>query len=111
MYAAGEGGKKDKKKAAELWRTAESGGDPYASILLADQMFLEISGGKPPGPGKFKFRGDIPVSDIELAMSWYKDAQKRDARPETQARAKMALYVLGTFKAAAQGVAAGAAVR
>lgn len=109
MYATGEGGKKDKKKAAELWRAAESGGDPYASIQLADQMFLEITGGKPPGPGKFAFRGGIPVEEIELAMQWYQDAQKRDARPETQARAKMALYTLASFKTAAEGVSAGQA--
>jgi len=107
MYAAGEGGKKDKKKAAEFWRTAESGGDPYASILLADQMFLEITDGKPPGPGRFKFRGGIPVGDIDTAIEWYKDAQKRDLRPETQARAKMALYTLTSFKSAASGVSAG----
>jgi len=109
MNFKGEGGKKDKKKAAELWRTAESGGDPYASILLADQMFLEITNGKPPGPGKFAFRGGIPVEDIDTAIEWYKDAQKRDLRPETQARAKMALYTLTSFKSAASGVSAGAA--
>jgi TPR repeat protein len=103
MYAKGEGGKKDKKKALELWQAAEKAGDDLASILVADQLFSDITGGKQPGPGKFAFRGGIPIGDIETDIEWYKDAQKRDPRPEVKQRAEMALHVLNSFRAAAQG--------
>jgi TPR repeat protein len=102
MYAAGEGGKKDRKKAAQLWIAAEKAGDNYTSILMGDQLFSEITGGKQPGPGKFAFRGGVPLAEVESAISWYEDAQKRDPRPETQKRAGMALHALNGFKTAAK---------
>jgi TPR repeat protein len=101
LYASGEGGKRDKKKAMELWRSAETAGDARAPILVADEMFSELTGGKKPGPGQYAFRGGIPVKDIEVVEDWYREAQSRDPRPETQKRATEALRVLGTFKSAA----------
>jgi len=102
MYASGEGGKKDKKRAIELWIAAEKAGDDYASILVADQMFSDLTGGKKPGPGKFAFRGGVPVGAVDTAISWYEDAQKRDPRPEARKRAEMALYTLKGFRTAAK---------
>jgi len=104
MYAAGDGGKRDKKKAVELWKTAEKAGDPMAPILVADQLFSDLTGGKKPGPGKFGFHGGIPVSDIEAIEEWYKAAEERDPRPDVKQRAKYALSVLATFKTAAKSV-------
>lgn len=101
LYAKGEGGRRDKKKAMELWQTAEKAGDAKAPILVADAMFSELTGGKTPGPGQYAFRGGIPVKDIEVVEDWYREAQSRDPRPETQARATEALRVLATFKSAA----------
>lgn len=105
LYASGEGGKRDKKKAMELWMTSEKGGDVRAPILVADEMFSQLTGGKKPGPGQYAFRGGIPVKDIEVVEDWYREAQSRDPRPETQARATEALRVLATFKSAANAEA------
>ncbi|HVM98842.1 MAG TPA: tetratricopeptide repeat protein [Caulobacteraceae bacterium] len=102
MYAKGEGGRRDPKRAMELWLAAEKGGDPLVPILVADQMFSDLTGGRTPGPGKYAFRGGIPVNDIEVIEDWYREAQKRDPRPDTQKRAQMALTVLAGFKKAAQ---------
>ena len=41
MYARGDGGKKDTKKALEIWTASEKAGDPLVSILVADQLFSE----------------------------------------------------------------------
>jgi TPR repeat protein len=104
MYAAGEGGKRDKKEALRLWQTAEKGGDPFSPMLVADQLFSDLTGGKQPGPGKFAFRGGIPVADIEVIEDWYRQALQRDPRPEAKTRAQMALNVLASFKTAAKSV-------
>jgi hypothetical protein len=104
MYAKGDGGKRDTKKAMTLWQAAEKQGDPLTPILVADQLFSDLTGGKQPGPGKFAFRGGIPVADIEVIEDWYKEALERDPRPEVQKRAKYALSVLSSFKTAAQQV-------
>ena len=102
MYANGDGGPKDIKKALDLWIAAEKAGDPLVSILVADQLFANISGGRKPGPGTYEFRGAISVKeDIEVAEEWYRQARKRDSRPEVQKRADYALTVLGSFKTAA----------
>ena len=101
MYARGRGGKKDVRKAVELWQRAEKAGDPMAAILVADQMFFDITGGKTPGPGKYAFRGGIPVQEIETTEAWYREARKTDPRPEVKKRAEYALSVLARFKAAA----------
>ena len=101
MYAKGDGGRSDKKKAVELWKAAEAAGNPLACILVADQLFSDITGGRTPGPGKFGFRGGIPVADIDVIIDWYKEALKRDPRPDVQERAKTGISVLETFKAAA----------
>ena len=104
MYANGDGGPKDIKKALDLWIAAEKAGDPLVSILVADQLFANISGGRKPGPGTYDFRGAISVKeDIEVAEEWYRQARKRDSRPEVQKRADYALTVLGSFKTAASG--------
>lgn len=103
MYAKGQGGKKDVQKAVELWQGAEQAGDPTAAILVADQMFSDITGGKTPGPGRYAFRGGVPVSEIETTEAWYREAQATDPRPEVKARAAYALTVLARFKAAASG--------
>jgi TPR repeat protein len=102
MYAAGDGGKRDTKKAVELWRAAEQAGDPLACILVADQLFSDLTGGQRPGPGKYAFKGGVPVADIEVVESWYREAQQRDPRPDVKQRAAYALSVLDRFKLAAQ---------
>lgn len=104
MYANGDGGKRDKKKAMELWKTADSAGEPMAPILVADELFSEITGGRKPGPGQFAFRGGVPVADIEVVEDWYRQALNRDPRPEVKKRAEYAISVLGYFKKAAQTV-------
>jgi TPR repeat protein len=102
MYAAGDGGKRDPKKAVELWRQAEKAGDPLAPILVADQLFADITGGKKPGPGTYAFKGGVPVADIEVVEQWYREALERDPRPDVKQRAQYALQVLGSFKTAGQ---------
>jgi len=104
MYARGEGGKRSGKKAMESWRVAEAAGDPMVSILVGDHLFSELTGGKPPGPGTFAFRGGIQVADIEVVEQWYRDARDRDPRPDVRKRAEYALSVLSSFKKAGQAV-------
>lgn len=104
MYAQGDGGKRDTKKAVQLWQSAEKAGDPLAAILVADQLFSELTGGKKPGPGTYAFRGGVPVDEIEIVEQWYREAQQRDPRPDVQKRAKEALGVLASFKTAAKEV-------
>jgi TPR repeat protein len=104
MYAAGDGGKRDTKKAVELWRTAEAGGDPLVCILVADQLFADMTGGKKPEPGTYAFKGGVPVGDIEVVEQWYREAQDRDPRPDVKKRADYALKILASFKTAAQEV-------
>lgn len=106
MYAQGDGGKRDTKKAVKLWQGAEQAGDPLSAILVADQLFSEMTGGKTPGPGTYAFKGGIPVADIEVVEQWYREAQQRDPRPDVQKRAKDALGVLASFKSAAKEVSA-----
>lgn len=101
MYARGDGGRKDVKKAVELWRSAETGGDRLAAILVADQMFSDITGGKTPGPGVYGIRGGVPLQQIETAETWCREALKTDPRPEAKKRAEYALTVLARFQAAA----------
>jgi TPR repeat protein len=103
MYATGDGGRRDAKRAMELWSVAEKGGDPLVPILVADQLFSDLTGGRTPKYGqKYAFRGGIPVSDIEVIEDWYREAQKRDPRPDVKQRAQTALTVLAGFKKAAQ---------
>jgi TPR repeat protein len=102
LYADGEGGDRDAKRAMELWLAAEKGGDPQAPILVADALFSQLTGGRAPGPGRYAFKGGIPVADIEVIETWYREAQARDPRPDIQERAKTALNVLAGFKKAAQ---------
>lgn len=106
MYANGDGGKRDIKKAMELWRGAEKAGDPLACILVADQLFSDLTGGRKPGPGTFAFRGGVPVDDIEDVQAWYREALQRDPRADVQQRAKYAISVLDRFKQAAASVSA-----
>ena len=98
MYATGEGGRKDKKKALENWKAAEAGGDPLAPILVADQMFADMTRGKKPGPGKFKIAPGTPISQMDDIAAWYQEAEKRDPRPEVQQRARLAVSVLNQVK-------------
>jgi TPR repeat protein len=104
MYARGDGGRKDVKKAMERWTTAEKAGDPLVSILVADQLFFDLTGGAKPGPGKFAFRGGIPVADIQVAKEWYQQAYDQDPRADVKQRAKSALSVLESFERAATSV-------
>lgn len=106
MYAKGDGGKKDAKKAMELWLGAEKAGDPLVAILIADQLFSEMTGGKTPGPGTYAFKGGVPLSDIEVVEEWYQQALKRDPRPDVQQRAKYAVAILASFKTAAKSAPA-----
>jgi TPR repeat protein len=98
MYAKGDGGRKDPKKAMELWTAAEKAGDPLVSILVADQLFANMTGGRTPGPGTYGFKGGVPVADIEVTEEWYQQALKRDPRPDVQKRAKYALSILASLK-------------
>lgn len=100
MYASGEGGKRDTKKALELWGQAEQAGDQAVCILVADQLFSDITGGRKPGPGTYAFKGGIPMADIEVVELWYQAALERDPRPEVKARSEYALKVLKSFKSA-----------
>ncbi len=100
MYASGEGGKQDTKKAVELWGQAEQAGDQAVCILVADQLFSDITGGRKPGPGTYAFKGGVPVADIEVVELWYQAALERDPRPEVKTRAEYALKVLQSFKTA-----------
>lgn len=100
MYANGDGGKKDTKKAVEVWTAAEKAGDPLVAILVADQLFSNLTGGKKPGPGTYAFQGAVPVSDFEIVEEWYKEARDGDPRPDIKARAIYALSILKSLKTA-----------
>lgn len=104
MYAQGDGGKRDRKKALKLWEDAEKAGDPLSAILVADELFSKLTGGRKPAGGTYAFKGSIPVADIEVVEQWYREAQTRDPRPDVQKRAKDALSVLASFKTAAKEV-------
>ena len=101
MYLRGDGGPKDAKKAMALWTGAEKAGDPLVSILVADYLFAKMTGGRTPGPGKYGFKGGVPVADIAVTEEWYKQALNRDPRPDVQKRAKYALAILSSLKAGA----------
>jgi len=100
MYAKGDGGKQDTKKAMELWTAAEKAGDPLVSILVADQLFTNLTG-RPPGPGKYGFRNGVPVADLKVIEEWCRQALKGDPRPDVQQRAKYALQIIASLKAGA----------
>jgi TPR repeat protein len=102
MYAKGEGGKKDPKKALENWQGAEKAGDPFAPILVADQLFADMTGGKKPGSGKFKIAPGTPVSRMDDISSWYQEAAKRDPRADVRQRAELAVKVLAQIKVGLQ---------
>lgn len=102
MWAKGQGGKKDVKKATKLWIEAEKLGDPLAPTLVADKMFSDITAGRQPGTGQYAFKGGIPAGDVDVAIDWYKEALKRDPRPDARKRAEVALNALEVFKSAAQ---------
>jgi uncharacterized protein len=106
MYASGDGGAKDTKKALVLWQDGEKAGDPLVCILVADQMFSDLTGGKKPGGGTYAFRGGVPVEDLDTIESWYKEALRRDPRPDVRQRAARAIQVVQNLKAAASGVPA-----
>ncbi len=99
MYANGDGGPKDTKKAIELWTAAERAGDPLVAILVADQLFSDLTGGRKPGPGTYAFKGGVPVSDFAVVEAWYRLAQDHDPRPDIKERAKYALSILRNFQA------------
>jgi TPR repeat protein len=107
MYARGDGGRKDTKKAVELWTKAEAAGDPMAPILVADQLFADVTGGKKPGPGTYAFKGGVPLGDLEVIESWYREARDRDPRPDVKKRAEYALAILGSLKQGGQVTGAG----
>jgi TPR repeat protein len=100
MYASGDGGKRDARKAVELWQGAEKAGDPLACILVADQLFSDLTGGRKPAPGQYAFKGGVPVQQVEAVEAWYREALERDPRPDVQKRAKYAIAVLDSFKQA-----------
>jgi TPR repeat protein len=104
MYANGDGGKRDTKKALKLWIAAEKAGDRMAPILVADQLFSDMTGGKKPAPGQYKFRGGIPTGDIDAVSDWYREAAQVDPRPEVKQRAEYALQILASLKSAGQSV-------
>ena len=101
MYAAGDGGKKDTKKAVALWQDGEKAGDPLVCILVADQLFADLTGGKKPTGGTYGFKNGVPVADLEVVESWYQQASERDPRPDVKQRAQNALQVVRSLKSAA----------
>jgi TPR repeat protein len=101
MLVRGDGGRKDTKKAVSLWVAAEKAGDPLVAILVADQMFSDLTGGQKPGPGKYAFRGGVPTGELEVIEQWYQLAEERDPRPEVKARAKYAIQIIGSLKSGA----------
>ena len=101
MYAAGDGGNRDTKKAVALWQEAEKAGDPLVCILVADQLFADLTGGKKPGGGTYAFKGGVPVGDLDAVESWYQEALKRDPRPDVKQRAQRGIQVVQNLKAAA----------
>jgi TPR repeat protein len=102
MYDTGDGGSRDKKKAMELWKTAEAAGDRYAPLLVADRMFEQLTPRSNPKKGKYVLPAGTPPSYVDDVSAWYDEVLKRDPRPESQARAKFALNVLSQLKSAAQ---------
>jgi TPR repeat protein len=104
MYASGDGGKKDTKKALGLWMMGEKAGDRLAPILVADQLFSDLTGGKKPGPGKYAFKGGVPTADLGIVEEWYQEAAKVDPRPDVKARADYALKILASLKTAGSSV-------
>ncbi|HSZ53280.1 MAG TPA: tetratricopeptide repeat protein [Caulobacteraceae bacterium] len=104
MYAAGDGGKKDTKKAVALWEAAEKAGDPLVCILVADQLFSDLTGGKKPSGGTYAFRGGVPVGDLDAVEAWYQEALQRDPRPDVKQRAQRGIKVVQSLKAAAKAV-------
>jgi uncharacterized protein len=106
MYAAGDGGKKDTKTALLLWETAEREGDPLVCILVADQLFSNLTGGKKPAGGVYAFKGGVPVADLSSIEAWYQEALARDPRPDVKQRAERGIKVVQNLKAAANAVSA-----
>ena len=102
MYARGDGGPKDTKEALKLWQGAEKDGDPMAAILVADQLFADLTGGRTPGPGTYAFRGGVPVADLEAVEAWYKEAARQDPRPDVRQRATYAIAILHGIEKGAQ---------
>jgi TPR repeat protein len=104
MYASGDGGKKDTKKAVALWQEGEKAGDPLVCILVADQLFSDLTGGKKPTGGTYQFKNAVPVADLEVVENWYEEAAKRDPRPDVKQRAERSLQVVKNLKTAAASV-------
>jgi TPR repeat protein len=102
MYARGDGGPKDTKQALKLWQGAEKAGDPMAAILVADQLFADLTGGRKPGPGTYAFRGGVPLADLEVVEAWYRQAAQQDPRPDVRKRATYAVAILEGIKKGAQ---------
>ena len=106
LWASGDGGRKDTKKALDLWIGAEKSGDVLSPILVADQLFSDLTGGRKPEPGRYAFRGGVPMADIEAIETWYREAANRDPRPEVKQRANYALAILASLKKGGQAAAA-----
>ena len=104
MYARGDGGPKDTKRALQLWQSAEKAGDPMAAILVADQLFTDLTGRRTPAPGTYAFRGGVPVADIEAIEAWYQEAAQKDPRADVRKRATYALAILRSIEKGAQAV-------
>jgi TPR repeat protein len=102
MYARGDGGPKDTKQAVKIWQSAEKAGDPMAAILVADQLFADLTGGRKPGPGTYAFRGGVPVADLEAVEAWYKQAAEQDPRIDVRQRATYAIAILEGIRKGAQ---------
>ena len=106
LWASGDGGRKDTKKALDLWIGAEKAGDVLSPILVADQLFSDLTGGRKPGPGRYAFRGGVPMADLDAIETWYREAANRDPRPEVKQRANYALAILAGLKKGGQAAAA-----
>ncbi len=74
------------------------------AILVADQLFSNLTGGKKPGPGTYGFKGGVPVADLGIVEEWYKEAQEKDPRADVKQRATYALAIVKSLKTGAIAV-------
>jgi hypothetical protein len=103
MNMAGEGARRDDRKAVQQWKDAAFAGDRHAPILVADHLFTKVTGIAPPtGPGQpWKIKRSMPLAKVVEAGRWYQVAIERDDRPEVQQRAEAASVILQVLMKAA----------
>ena len=96
MNMAGEGARRDDRKAVQQWKDAAFAGDRHAPILVADYLFTRVTGVAPPtgSDQPLKIQRSMPLDKVAEAGRWYQVALERDERPEVRLRALGASTVL-----------------